>query len=324
MSRMTLMGAAVAAALIMPLASQAQTAAQYPSKTIRIVVPFAPGGPNDILARMVGQKLNEKWKQQVIVDNRPGGGTVIGTEIVARAAPDGYTLFMASSSLASNVTLRKSLPYDTFKDLAPVTRIANSSNVLVTHPSIPVHTVGDLIRLAKSKPGQVAYASGGVGAATHLAGELLATMANVKMTHVPYKGAGPATVDLLGGQVSWMFGTILPTMPYLKSGRLRALAVADPKRSPILPEVPTVAETLPGFEATSWYGLFTRGGTPQDIILKLQTEIAAAIKAPEFREYLDREGGQAVGDTPEQFGAHFKREVEKWGKVIRTANITAE
>jgi tripartite-type tricarboxylate transporter receptor subunit TctC len=315
------LGCALALAALGATGAYAQ---QYPSKPIRIVVPFAPGGPNDILARMAGQKFTEKWKQQVIVDNRAGGGTVIGTELVTRAAPDGYTLLMASSSTASNVTLRKSLPYDTLRDLAPVTRIANSPNVLVVHPSLPARSVGDLLRLAKAKPGEITYGSGGVGAATHLAGELLSIMGGVRMTHIPYKGAGPVTVDLLGGQISWMFGTILPTLPQLKAGKLRALAVTSLARASVLPDVPAVAETLAGFEATSWYGLFAPAGTPPDIISKLQSEIVTMLAAPDIRDHLQREGAEPVGDTPEQFGRHFRGEIEKWAKVIRAAKITAE
>ncbi|MFN7088188.1 MAG: tripartite tricarboxylate transporter substrate-binding protein, partial [Burkholderiales bacterium] len=204
----------------MPLAD----AQNYPVKPIRIVVPFTPGGPNDILARTVGQKLTERWGQQVIVDNRPGGGTVIGTQSVARAPADGYTLLMVATSMAVNPSLRARLPYDTMNDFTPVTLLVFSPNVLVTHPSVPARSVQELVALAKARPGQLSYASGGTGAATHLAGELLAMESKVKMVHVPYKGAAPATVDLLSGQVSFMFGTILPTMPHIKSAKLRAIA----------------------------------------------------------------------------------------------------
>lgn len=295
--------------------------ASYPSKSIRIVVPFAPQGPNDILARLIGQKLSELWKQQIIVDNRPGGGTVIGTELVARAPADGYTLLMVSTSTAVNATLKKSLPYDTLKDFSPVVRLAASPNVLVSHPALPVPTVGELLKLARAKPGEIAFASGGVGTATHLAGELLCVMGKVKMTHVPYKGAGPATIDLLSGQVQWMFGTILPTLPQIQSGRLRALAVSDTRRVAPLPNVPTVAETLPGFEATSWYGLFAPAGTPLDVIAKLNAQIAKLLSSPEISDQLQRQGAQPVGDSPEAFAAQFKAEVTKWGRVVKTARV---
>ena len=295
----------------------------YPGKPLRIIVPFAPNGPNDILARMVGQKLTAAWKQQVIVDNRPGGGTVIGTELAARAAPDGHTLLMVSTSTAVNPSLKKSLPYDTLKDFAPVIELASSPNVLVVHPSLPVRSVRDLIRLAKSKPGAINYGSGGTGAATHLAGELLCIIGGVKMTHVPYKGAGPATIDLLSGEVSWMFGTILPTLRHIKSGRLRAIGVSSLKRSEALPDVPAIAETLLGFEATSWYGIFAPAGTPKNTIAKLNEEIARILKSPDVREYLLRQGANPVGDTAEKFDAHFREQIVKWGKVIKQAGIQA-
>jgi tripartite-type tricarboxylate transporter receptor subunit TctC len=314
----------VAAAAVLLAAAGAVAHAQsasYPSKSIRIVVPFAPQGPNDILARLIGQKLSELWKQQIIVDNRPGGGTVIGTELVARAPADGYTLLMVSTSTAVNATLKKSLPYDTLKDFSPVVRLAASPNVLVSHPALPAPTVGELLKLARAKPGEIAFASGGVGTATHLAGELLCVMGKVKMTHVPYKGAGPATIDLLSGQVQWMFGTILPTLPQIQSRRLRALAVSDTRRVAALPNVPTVAETLPEFEATSWYGLFAPAGTPPDVIAKLNAQIAKLLSSPEISDQLQRQGAQPVGDSPEAFAAQFKAEVTKWGRVVKTARV---
>jgi tripartite-type tricarboxylate transporter receptor subunit TctC len=314
----------VAAAVLFAAAgavAYAQSAASYPSKPVRIVVPFAPQGPNDILARLIGQKLSELWKQQIIVDNRPGGGTVIGTELVARAPADGYTLLMVSTSTAVNATLKKSLPYDTLKDFSPVVRLAASPNVLVSHPALPAHSVAALLKLARAKPGEIAFASGGVGTATHLAGELLCVMGKVKMTHVPYKGAGPATIDLLSGQVQWMFGTILPTLPHIQSGRLRALAVSDTRRVAALPNVPTVAETLPGFEATSWYGIFAPAGTPADVIAKLNAQIAKLLSSPEISDQLQRQGAQPVGDSPEAFAAQFKAEVTKWGRVVKVAGV---
>ncbi len=301
----------------------ARDGAAYPIKPIRFIVPFAPGGPNDILARIVGKRLSEAWGQQAIVDNRGGGGTVIGTEIAARATPDGYTLLMVSSSHAVNVTLVPKLPFDTLRDFAMVTRIAASPNVLVVNVNVPAQSVRELIQLAKAKPGGIAYASGGTGAATHLAGELLNIMGGVKMIHVPYKGAGPATVDLLSGQVQWMFGTILPTLPHIRSGRLRALAVSGEQRAAALPDVPTVADTLPGFEATSWYGIAAPAATPKTVIVKLRTEVARLLALPDMREQLIAQGADPVGDTPEQFTAHFREQVAKWGKVVREAGIRA-
>ena len=268
----------------------AAIAPTYPAKPIRIIVPFAPGGPNDILARLVGRKLTESWGQQVIVDNRAGGGTIIGTELAARATPDGYTLLMVSTSHAVNPSLVRKLPYDTLRDFAPVIRLTASPNVLVVNPSVPVQSVRDLIALAKGRPGELNYASGGTGTATHLAGELLCITAGVKMTHIPYKGATPATVDLMSGAVAWMFGTILPTLPHVKAGRLRAIAVSGAQRSPALPDVPTVAETLPGFEAASWYGIFAPAQTPREVIAKLNRESARILETTDMREYLLREG----------------------------------
>ena len=323
-----LVAIAVLAALAAAPRAYAQRAAgsagAYPSKPIRIIVPFAPGGPNDLLARMVGQKLTERWGQQVLADNRPGGGTVVGTEIAARAPADGYTLLMVSLAIALNATLKKSLPYDTLTGFAPVVRLVASPNLLVTHPSLPVASVPDLIRLAKAKPGEIAYASGGPGGATHLGGELLNLMTGVKMTHVPYKGASPATVALLGGEVSWMFVSVLPSLPHVRAGKMRALAVSGSRRSPALPDVPAVAETIRGFEATSWFGLFAPAGTPRDIVEKLNAEIVNVLGMPEVREHLQREGAEPVGDTPNQFDAFFRSEIAKWSKVVRQAGIQGD
>jgi tripartite-type tricarboxylate transporter receptor subunit TctC len=310
----------VAAAALLAVATAA-SAQSYPAKPIRIIVPFAPGGPNDLLARLVGQKLAEAWGQQVIVDNRPGGGTIIGTDLAAKSPPDGYTLLMTSTSTAVNPSLNKKLPYDTLNDFARVMRLAASPNVLVVHPALPVRSVSDLIKLAKSKPGQIAYGSGGTGAATHLAGELVCIMGGVKMTHVPYKGAGPATVDLISGQVQWMFGTILPTLPHIKSGRLRAIAVSGEQRSPVLPDIPTVAETLPGFEATSWYGVFAPAGTPKSVVTKLNEEMARIMKSTEVAQNLTSDGAVPVADKPEEFDRFFRSEIAKWAKVIEQAGI---
>jgi tripartite-type tricarboxylate transporter receptor subunit TctC len=313
--------ALLTASAVLSAHAATQAAPAYPVKPIRIIVPFAPQGPNDILARLVGGKLTERWGQQVIVDNRPGGGTVIGTEVAARAPGDGHTLLMVSIATAVNPTLRKSLPYDTLNDFAPVIQLAAIPNVLVSHPSVPATSVSGLVKLARARPGEIAYASGGVGGATHLAGELLSMIGGVQMTHVPYKGAAPATVALASGEVSWMFASILPTLPHIKTHRFRALAVSGSKRSPVLAEVPTVAETLPGFEATSWFGLFTPAGTPREVIGQLNTEIARILTTADIREQLQRQGADPVGDSPDEFAAHFKAEMAKWGKVIKAARI---
>ncbi len=308
-------------ALLGVLAVMPAAAAGFPDRPIRLIVPFSPNGPNDLLARMVGQKLTEAWGQQVVIDNRPGAGTIIGTELAVRAPADGHTLLMVSSSTAVNPTLKKKLPYDTLKELVPLVQLAASPNVLVVNPAVPANSVAELLALAKAKPEAITYASGGTGAATHLAGELLASMGGVKMTHVPYKGAGPATIDLLGGRVSCMFGTILPTLPHIKSGKLRAIGISSFKRSSALPDVPAIAETLPGFEATSFYGIAVPAGTPKAVIAKLNAEIVRIVTAPDMREKLHEQGAEAVGDTPAEFAAFFRKQMAKWAKVIKDAGI---
>jgi tripartite-type tricarboxylate transporter receptor subunit TctC len=315
----------IACALCCAGAAALSAAAQtFPTKPIRIVVPFTPGGPNDILARLAGQHLTATWGQQVLVDNRPGAGTVIGTDFVAKSPPDGYTLLMVSTAFASNPSLLPKLPYDAARDLTPVIQMVSSPNVLVVHPSLPVKNVKDLIAVAKARPGQIAFASGGTGSATHLAGELLRLMSGTHMIHVPYKGAGPATVALIGGEVSWMFGTILPTLPHIKVNKLRAIAVSGAQRVAVLPEVPAVGETLKGFEASSWYGLYAPAGTPADTVIGLNREVARGLQLPEVRERLAQEGTEVVAGSPEQFGALMKAETAKWARVIREAGIKPE
>jgi tripartite-type tricarboxylate transporter receptor subunit TctC len=319
LARKCLLVAALAVLAGAGTAHAAAGAAAYPQKPIRIIVPFAPQGPNDILARLVGQRLTEMWGQQIIVENRPGGGTVIGTDIAARAPADGYTVLMVSTSTAVNPTLKKSLPYDTLRDFAPVIRLAETPNVLASHPSLPATSVGGLLKLARAKPGEITYASGGVGTSTHLGGEMLALLSGVKMTHVPYKGAAPATIALLSGEVTWQFASMLPTMPHVKAGRLRALAVSGERRSPALPGVPTVGETVPGFAASSWFGIFAPAGTPPDIVQKLNAGIARVLAMPAIKEQLALDGAEVIAKSPEQFAAHFKAEIVKWGKVVERA-----
>ena len=302
----------------------ADPAPGFPSRPIRMIVPFAPQGPNDLLARMVGVKLSESWGQQVVVDNRPGAGTVIGTELAVRAPADGHTLLMVSLSTAVNPVLQKKLSFNTAKDLTPLINLAFSPNLLVTHPAVPANNIAQLLALAKARPGAVIFASGGTGSTTHLAAELLALMGGVKMTHVPYKGANPATIDLLGGRVNWMFGTILPTLPHVKAGKLRALGVSSPKRTGTLPEVPAIAETLPGFEAVSFYGVAAPTGVPRPVMAKLNAEMARIINMPETREQLRQQGADAVGDSQAEFTAFFNVQMSKWAKVIREAAIQAE
>jgi len=310
-----LLGLAVAGSAV------AQT---FPIKPIRIVVPFTPGGPNDILARMAGQHLTATWGQQVVVDNRPGGGTVIGTDFVAKAPADGHTVLMVATAFASTPSLNAKLPYDTVRDFTPVIQMVSSPNVLVVHPSLPVKSVKELVAVAKARPGQIAFASGGTGSLTHLAGELVRLSAGVPMTHIPYKGAAPATVALIGGEVSLMFGTILPTLPHVKSGKLRAIAVSGAQRVDALPGVPTVGETLKDFDASSWYGLVAPAATPPEVVVKLNREIAAGLNVPEVRARLAQEGTVVVAGTPEQFGTLVKAEMAKWARVIREVGIQQE
>lgn len=295
--------------------------AAYPSKVIKIIVPFAPSGPNDILARLIADELSAKWKSSIIVDNRPGGGTIIGTQIAARSPADGYTLLMVSLSTATNISLKKSLPYDTLKDFTPVIRLAESPNLLVVNVDAPVHSVADLIALAKKTPGKISYGSGGIGTATDLAGHLLCVSTDTKMVGVPYKGDGPASLDLLGGRIMWMFGTILPIMPQVEAGKMRAIAVSGSNRINVLPKVPTVAETIPNFNATSWYGIFAPAGTPPAIVAKLNGAIGEILKSPKVSTFLKNQGTTPVGDDATAFGTFFKSEVEKWGKVIKEAGI---
>jgi tripartite-type tricarboxylate transporter receptor subunit TctC len=304
--------------------SGAGIAASFPVKPIRIIVPFAPGGPNDILARLVGQRLAESWGQQVIIDNRPGGSTMIGTEMAAKAAPDGYTLLMVSTSHAVNPSLQPKVPYDTLRDFTPVIQLVSSPNVLVTNPALPAKTVRELVSLARARPGEIAYGSGGTGTATHLGGALLCLLAKVNMTHVPYKGDAPASIDLISGQIQWMFGTILPIMPHIKSRKMRAIAVSSVTRTQSLPEVPAIAETIPQFEATSWYGIFTQSGVPKDVITQLNSELARIINSPDMKDRLARDGTESVGGSPEQFAAYFKASMTKWARIIAEAKIKIE
>jgi tripartite-type tricarboxylate transporter receptor subunit TctC len=296
----------------------------YPAKPIRLVAPFAPGGSTDILARLVAQKLTEAWGQQVNVDNRAGGGSVIGTDIVAKSAPDGYTLVMTSTSTATAPSLVRKLPYDTLRDLAPVIQLVSTPNVLVVHPSLPVKSVSELIALARARPDQIAFGSGGNGTSTHLGGEILRLMANVRMTHVPFKGTAPSITSLMSGDVSWVFSAVLPALPLIKAERLRAIAVSSAKPTPALPGVPPVGDTLKGFDTSPWTGVAVQGATPKDIITRLNQAIAQGYSTPEVRERLQREGNDVVLNTPEQFDTFFRGEMDKWAKVIKAAGIAIQ
>jgi len=298
----------------------------YPSRPIRFVVAFPPGGGTDIIARLIAQKLSERLAQQVVVDNRPGAGGNIGTDIVAKSAPDGYTMLMGSAGpLAINASLFKTMPFDPERDLAPVTLAASTPNVLVVHPSLRVATVKELIALARTRPGQINFASSGFGTPAQLAGELFNATAGVKLVHVPYKGASPALADLLGGQVQIMFSTMPPALPHVKDGKLRALAVTSLKRSPAAPDLPTLAEAgLPGFEANTWHGVVLPAAASAEVIGKLNREIVAILHLPDVVDRLSAQGAEPVGSTPEEFAAYIKSETVKWAKVVRESGAKAE
>ena len=326
MNKLTAVAAAFLAAVT---AAHAQVASKgagaYPTRPIRLIVPFAPGGSNDIMARLAGQKLSETLGTQVVVDNRAGGSGIIGTDIAAKAAPDGYTVLMMSLTFAVNPSLYSKLPYDTEKDLAPVTLVASAPLMLVVHPSIPAKSVQELIAYAKANPGKLNFGSGGPGTTPHLAGEMLKMMAGVKMTHVPYKGGGPALNDLIGGQIQLMLENIPSTLPHAKSGRLRALAVSGLKRSALVPDLPTLDEAgLKGYEIVGWNGLFVPAGTSRQIVTRLHGDIAKALAQPDVKERLATMGAEPVGNSPEAFRAFVKAEIVKWAKVVKEAGLKVE
>ena len=310
---------------IVALAGAPLAHAQYPGKPVRLIVPFPPGGGTDTLARIVGQKLAETFGQQVIIDNRPGAGTNIGAEIAAKSAPDGYTVLMGNISHAINVTLYSRLAYDLAKDFAPVSLLASTPNILVVHPSVPAQSVKALVALAKARPGQLDYASSGSGSSAHLAGELFLNMTGVKMTHVPYKGGGPAVIALVGGQCSVGFATTPSVVAHVKSGKMRGLAVTSAQRSPSTPDLPTLSEAgVKGYEAGTWYGFLVPTGTSKEIISRLHAESVKLLKQPDVKQRLDNAGFEPIGNSPEEFGAYIRSEIEKWGKVVRTAGVRVE
>lgn len=297
----------------------------FPSRPVRLVVPYPPGGANDIVARLIAPAMGQELGQNVIVDNRGGGNTIIGSEIVARAASDGYTLLIIAAGHAANPSLYPKLPYDTARDFAPVALIGDGAYVLVAHPSLGASSTSELIALAKSKPGQIAYASSSTGNLTHLAAELFNALAGIKMLHVPYKGGNPAMGDLLGGRVSLFFSTVAVARPHIQSARIRALGVTTARRTPALPNVPTIAESgLPNYEASGWYGLVTPAKTPTAAIARLHGAVQVAVRPAETREKLLGVGVEVVEATPEQFGQRVNAEIAKWAKVIKPLRITAE
>jgi tripartite-type tricarboxylate transporter receptor subunit TctC len=304
--------------------ASAQTAADYPTKPVRLIIPFPPGGSNDVVGRLIAQQLSDRLGKQVVVDNRGGAGGVIGTEVAAKAAPDGYTLLIISIAHAVAPWLYK-LPYDSLKSFAPVAILASGPNVLVVNPELPVHSVKELIDLAKQKPGQLQYASAGIGSFQHLGGELFKLTAGIDMVHVPYKGGGPAMTDVLGGYTKIMFSSLVQTVPFVRTGQLRALGTGGGQRASVLPDVPTIAEAgLPGYEANNWWGVLAPAGTPPAIIDKLHREIEAVQNSEPVRKQFANEGAEVVQMTSAEFGAFVASEINKWERVVKEGGIKAE
>ena len=310
------------ALLAMVLAGMECSAQTYPSGPIRIVVPFTPGGGTDILARMIGQKLTEAWGQPVVVENRAGASGTIGAAVVAKAPPDGQTALITPAAFASNPALYKQLPYNHTRDLAPVSLLASGPLILVVHPSLPVKSIKELIAFCRARPGEINFGSPGAGALPHLAAELFNSMSKIKLVHIPYKGAGAAATDLLAGRIPMYFMNILQSMNYVRNGRLRALGVTTPERSPVAPEIPTIAESgLPGYDMTNWYGLLVPAATPRASVAKLNAEVVRILNLPELKNRLSEDGMVIVGSSPEQFAEFLNRETAKYAKVIETAGI---
>ena len=315
------------AGMLLTLAATAAQAQAYPARPIRFVVPYAPGGPLDLIARAIGQKLTEATGQPVVVDNKPGAGGNIGADIVAKAAPDGYTIVMgAVATHAINPTLYPKIPYDPVKDFTPVAMVAVVPNVLVVNPALPVKSVKELIDFAKARPSYLNFASGSTGSTGHLAGELFNALAGVQMVHIPYKGGAPAMADLLAGQVQLMFDNLANALPQVKAGKLRALAVTTAQRSAFAPDLPTLAEAgVPGFDLTTWFGIFLPGNAPRDIVLRLNTEINKALSAPDMKDRLEKMGAEPpANNTPERFAAFIKVEFDKYARVIKASGAKVE
>lgn len=320
--RRLLAAAGAALCLAAPVFAQAQA---YPTKPVKLVVPYPPGGPTDIVARLVAQKLSDAMGQQFIVDNRPGAGGNPGAELVARSPADGYTLVVATTAHAINPSLFKNLGYSLSKDFAPVSQLTSGPLVIVANPQLPAKNVAELIALAKARPGELNFASSGNGQSTHLSAELFAAMAGVKMNHIPYKGSAPALTDTMGGQTQLMFDTMLSAMPHVKAGKLKALAVTSAARSPVAPDVPTVAESgLPGYEAIAWNGLLAPAGTPPEVLARLSAELKKVLAAPDVKERFEAQGFAASWNSPEDFGRFMTAEVDKWAKVVKVSGAKVD
>ena len=310
------------AGALIALAGVAAAQPTYPNKALRLIVPFPPGGSTNIVARIIGQKLNESLGQAVIVDNRGGGNTIIGTDALAKSAPDGYTLLFATSTVAIQPHLIANLPYDVFKDFAPVATLTKSEYILALHPSVPANNLQEFIALAKAKPGQLNYGTSGAGGPQNLAGELFNILAGVKIVHIPYKGGGPAFIDLIAGQVQLAFNNSINVLPHVKTGKLKAIAISGETRASVLPQVPTFTEAgLPGFDVRNWFGILLPAGTPRPIIDKLSAEFGRILTMADVRDKLDSQGVDPFVSSPEKFAALIKADYVTYGKVIKTANI---
>ncbi len=314
----------VASLLSCPHAHAQSDAANYPTRPIRIVVPQSPGGSTDLTARLVAKQLNEAFKQSAVVDNRPGAGSTSGTEIVARAAPDGYTMLVVASSFTINPALYKKLPYDPIRDFSPITQLSRFPNMIGAHPSLSAKTMAEMIALAKAKPGTLNYASAGTGTGTHMSAELLRQMTGIDIVQVPFKGGGPAAIAAIGGQTQLIVGTTVGTLPHVRSGKLRALAVTSARRSPSAPEIPAIAETVPGYDHEPWNGLLAPAKTPPAIIAKINAEVVRMLQLADVKKIFANEAGEAVGNTPAEFAALIKSESAKWARVVQVGGIKIE
>lgn len=311
--------------IVLSAIAAAVAAQPYPSRPVRIISPFAPGGGNDALCRILSQRLAENLKQQIIVENRAGANGIVGTEVAARSAPDGYTIVLIPSGHAVNASLYKKLPFDSIRDFSPITLVGSSPLVLAIHPSLPVKSVKDLVALARARPGQLTYVSAGIGSSGHLGGAQFETLTGTKMVHIPYKGMALAITDLMSGQVTLTFGTSLSVVPHARAGRLRAIASTGTKRSPALPDLPTVAEAgVPGYEASLWYGFVGPARLPPEIVNRLHSAIVAVLQMPEIRERLASQGVDPLHNTPEEFAKLLVSDVDRWAKVVQRAGVQAE
>ena len=306
--------------LVVALFAWVAPAQAYPDKPIKFIVPFSAGGSTDTISRILAQKVSAAIGQSVIIENKPGAGGTLGADLVAKSTPDGYTLLFVGTSTAINQTLYKTLPYDTTRDFDAVIHLVNLNGILVLHPEVPVRNVKELVELSRAKPGTMNFASAGAGTVIHLAGEMFKNQSKADITHVPYKGSGPALMDLMGGRVQMMFANMPGTIQHVKAGKIKVIAVTGDKRSPVLPEVPTIAEAgIPGYQATGWFGVMAPAGTPKEAIAKLNAAFNSALSAPELAEILRNEGAEVVGGTPEQFRAFMAGEIDRWAAVVRSA-----